>query len=179
MNEIYVSTDIETDGPIPGDNAMLSLGSAAFKLSGELFDVFSANLIPIGSPDPKTAAWWETQPEAYAATKVNVINPRKAMRQYREWVESLPGKPVFVGYPAGFDFTFVYWYLIHFTGSSPFSFSAIDIKTYAMAKLGKPYRESTKKNWPKSWKKVGQRHSHVALDDAIEQGQQFIIMLNS
>jgi len=37
-----------------------------------------------------------------------------------------PGKPVFVGYPAGFDFLFVYWYLIRFTGESPFSFSALD-----------------------------------------------------
>jgi len=25
--EIYVSTDVETDGPIPGPNSMLSLGS--------------------------------------------------------------------------------------------------------------------------------------------------------
>jgi hypothetical protein len=28
--EIYVSTDIEADGPIPGMNSMLSFGSAAY-----------------------------------------------------------------------------------------------------------------------------------------------------
>lgn len=28
--EIYVSTDIEADGPIPGQNSMLSFGSAAY-----------------------------------------------------------------------------------------------------------------------------------------------------
>jgi hypothetical protein len=27
--EIYVSTDVEVDGPIPGPNSMLSFGSAA------------------------------------------------------------------------------------------------------------------------------------------------------
>lgn len=32
--EIYVSTDIETDGPIPGPNSMLSFGSAAFTAEG-------------------------------------------------------------------------------------------------------------------------------------------------
>jgi hypothetical protein len=29
--EIYISTDIEADGPIPGPNSMLSFGSAAFR----------------------------------------------------------------------------------------------------------------------------------------------------
>ena len=29
-NEIFVSTDVEADGPIPGPNSMLSFGSAAY-----------------------------------------------------------------------------------------------------------------------------------------------------
>jgi len=57
------------------------------------------------------------------------------MREYLVWLKALPGKPVFVAYPAAFDFLFVYWYLIRFTGESPFSHSALDIKTYAMALL--------------------------------------------
>ena len=28
--EIYISTDVETDGPIPGPHSMLSIGSAAY-----------------------------------------------------------------------------------------------------------------------------------------------------
>lgn len=31
MSEIYVSTDVEADGPIPGPHSMLSLGSAAYR----------------------------------------------------------------------------------------------------------------------------------------------------
>jgi len=34
--EIYVSTDIETNGPCPGLYSMLSLGSAAFDEQGRL-----------------------------------------------------------------------------------------------------------------------------------------------
>ena len=45
------------------------------------------------------------------------------MLAYVEWIKSLKGKPVFVAYPAGFDFLFVYWYLIRFVGESPFSHS--------------------------------------------------------
>ncbi len=42
--EIYVSTDVETDGPIPGPNSMLSFGSAAYSRGKELLGTFSANL---------------------------------------------------------------------------------------------------------------------------------------
>ena len=102
--------------------------------------------------------------------------PEGAMRRYLAWVKSLPGTPVFVAYPAGFDFLFVYWYLIRFAGESPFSFSALDIKTYAMAMLKTGYRESVKRNMPKRWFD-DRPHSHVALDDAIEQGALFCNML--
>jgi hypothetical protein len=31
MPEIYISTDVEADGPIPGPHSMLSMGAAAFR----------------------------------------------------------------------------------------------------------------------------------------------------
>jgi hypothetical protein len=43
-HELYVSTDVETDGPIPGPQAMLSFGSAAFSPDGRLLGTFAANL---------------------------------------------------------------------------------------------------------------------------------------
>ena len=71
---------------------------------------------------------------------------------------------------------FVYWYLIKFTGESPFSHSALDIKTYAMALMKTEYRQSTKDNMPKRWfDKLP--HTHLALSDAIEQGALFCNML--
>ena len=172
--EIYVSTDVEADGPIPGPNSMLSFGSAAFTITGELLSTFSANLelLPGASPDPKTDAWWKSQPEAWAACRKDCQFPETAMRAYVAWLRSLPGKPVFVGYPVAYDFMFVYWYLIRFAGESPFSHSALDIKTAAMVALGSSYRDATKKNMPRSW--FGEEpHTHVALDDAIGQGVLF------
>jgi hypothetical protein len=68
---------------------------------------------------------------------------------------------------------FVYWYLICFTGESPFSYSAIDIKTYAMAMLKTPYCESTKRNLPADWFDPDLPHTHIALDDAKEHGALF------
>jgi hypothetical protein len=178
MEEIYVSTDIETDGPIPGANSILSLASAAYRADKTLVATYSANLttLPESSPDPDTMAWWKTQPEAWKACRENPRPYDEVMREYAEWLLALPGKPVFVGYPAGYDFTFVYWYLMRFAGQSPFSFSALDIKTYAMAILQTGFRETVKQNMPSSWFD-DHPHTHVALDDAIEQGALFCNML--
>lgn len=179
MPEIYVSTDIETDGPIPGPHSMLSFGSAAYKANGEVISTFEVNLetLPGATGHPQTMAWWKTQPKAWEACRKNLVDPTTGMQSYATWLESLPGKPVFVGFPAGFDFLFTYWYLINFAGRSPFSFSAIDIKTYAMAVLKKPYRKCTKRNFPSRWFGDG-RHTHVALDDALEQGELFVNMMS-
>jgi hypothetical protein len=126
VKEIYVSTDIETDGPIPGPNSMLNFASAAFLADKTLLSTFTTNLeiLPDASGDPDTMKWWEEHPDAWNAHRQDLEAPRNAMHRYLNWIKSLPGKPVFVGYPAGFDFLFVYWYLIRLTGESPFSFSA-------------------------------------------------------
>lgn len=178
--EIYVSTDIEADGPIPGPHSMLSFASAAYTADKKLVDTFSANLETLSDAQahPNTKAWWDKNPEAWAECRQDCQQPEQAMKDYVEWLKQLPGKPVFVGYPAAYDFMFVYWYMIKFVGESPFSHSALDIKTYAMAVLKKGYRESTKRNMPKRWfDKLP--HTHVALDDAIEQGALFCNILKT
>jgi hypothetical protein len=178
MNEIYISTDIEADGPIPGPHSMLSIGAAAYTADKTLVSTFSANLetLPGAQPHPKTAAWWATQPEAWTACRKDPEAPERAMTRFVSWIRALEGKPVFVAYPAGFDFLFVYWYLMKFVGESPFSHSALDIKSFAMAVLKTNYRESTKRNMPKRWFD-NLPHTHIALDDAVEQGALFCNML--
>ena len=176
--EIYVSTDVEADGPIPGPNSMLSFGSAAYLPDKTLVSTFGANLelLPGAHSDPGTMAWWKQNPEAWEASRTYLQSPEVAMKNYAAWVNGLPGKPVFVGYPVAYDFMFVYWYLLRFTGSSPFSHSALDMKTLAMALLKTPYRETTKRDMPKRWFDE-MPHTHQALDDAIEQGALFCNML--
>jgi hypothetical protein len=200
LREVYVSVDIEADGPIPGPNSMLSFGAAAFRpdqrtdpkepftLNKNVISTFSANLelLDGATPEPDTMAWWATQPEAWRACRENLLAPSVAMTRFVAWVNSLPGielgkngvarNAVFVGYPAGFDFTFVYWYVRRFGLDSPFSFSALDIKTFAMGVLGTSFRESVKRNMPQRWFS-NKPHTHVAVDDAIEQGHLFMSML--
>jgi hypothetical protein len=98
------------------------------------------------------------------------------MPEYAAWIDALPGKPVFVAYPAGFDFTFVYWYLHRFAGRCPFGHAALDVKTLAMAVLRSKFHESSKRAFPRRWFDP-LPHTHVALDDAIEQGAMFCNIL--
>src|SRR5215472_17441447 len=179
MPEVYVSTDVEADGPIPGPHSMLSFASAAYRGDKTLVGTFEANLtlLPGAQGDPKTMEWWRGKPEAWAACRTNLRYPAVVMPEYVAWLKSLPGKPVSVAYPAPYDFMFVYWYLIRFAGESPFSHSALDIKTFAMALLGTEYRDSVKRNMPREWFD-DLPHTHVALDDAKGQGALFCNMLN-
>src|SRR2546427_8258203 len=98
MPETYVSTDVETDGPIPGPHSMLSFGSAAYRADKTLVSTFSANLetLPGAAGAPDTMAWWRTQPEAWRACRSNLRAPEQAMRDYLAWLKQLPGRPVFV-----------------------------------------------------------------------------------
>jgi hypothetical protein len=159
---------------------MLSLGSAAFSEAGELLGTFSANLhtLPGAAGHPDTVAWWQTQPVAWAACRVNTRDPAEVLPEYAGWLDALPGRPVCVAYPAGFDFTFVYWYLVRFAGRSPFGFSALDIKSYAMAVLGTGFRETSKRRMPADWLAASDR-PHVAVDDAVAQGHLFVNLLRA
>jgi hypothetical protein len=182
MFEIYVSTDVETDGPIPGPHSMLSLGSAAWRvLAGrkELVSTFEANLetLPGAEGHPDTIRWWTSQPEAWKICRTDPKPPEEVMKRFSSWLRELPGVPVFVAWPLGFDFTFVYWYLMRFTGRSPFQHHGIDIRSYAMAMLGGGYKDHIKECLPRRWFDEGLPHTHRSLDDAIEQGALFCNML--
>jgi hypothetical protein len=183
QQEIYVSTDVETDGPIPGPHSMLSFGSVAMLPDQTVVGEFTANLQTLSGATghPDTMKFWEGQPDAWKACRTDTKDPAVVIPDYCAWLKALPGRPVFVGYPVVFDFMFVYWYLIKFAGESPFSFSALDIKTYGMALMGKPYMGCTKRNMPKRWfagkEKFNHKHNHIALDDAKGQGVLFCNMM--
>jgi hypothetical protein len=178
QGEVLISVDVEANGPIPGNYSMLSLGAAALTPEGQLLDTFSANLhtLPGAKEDPDTMAWWAQNQAAYDVTRRDMRDPKLAMEQFVNWVNKQPETPVFVGYPATYDFMFCYWYMIHFGLKSPFSFSGLDIKSYASAVMKTPYRQSTKKNMPQRWFPKTP-HTHIACEDALEQGLLFINIL--
>jgi hypothetical protein len=177
-SEIYVSVDIEADGPIPGPHSMLSLGAIAYDLAGANLGEYTANLdtLPEAQMHPKTAEWWDQFPQAWAACRQDTRPPEVVMGEFADWLDALPGTPIFVAWPATWDFMWIYWYLIRFTGRRPFSEHGIDMRSYAMGMRRKNFSRAGKNYLPKRWFSE-QSHTHVALDDAREQGALFINML--
>lgn len=176
--EVYVSVDIEADGPIPGPHSMLSLGAVAYDETGRVVGEFTVNLelLDGASGHPRMMTWWQQFPQAWAASRCNLEAPGPAMHRFADWLEALPGVPIFVAWPATWDFMWVYWYLIRFTDRRPFSEHGIDMRSYAMGMRKRRFHETTKSFLPKRW--FSERpHTHVALDDAYEQGDLFINMM--
>lgn len=179
QDEIYLSVDIEADGPIPGPNAMMSIGAVAFDIDRNMLGCFSANLMPLpGSvPNPETMTFWAANPAAFAATQSDRREPADAMRDYLAFLKGLPRRPIFVGYPAAYDFMWHHWYLLAFTREDPCGFAPLDMKSYGAAMLGCPFRESAKKRYPEHWFSGAPPHDHTALTDAIGQGVMAVNMM--
>ncbi|GLW97566.1 exonuclease [Microtetraspora sp. NBRC 16547] len=179
--ETYISVDIEADGPIPGPYSMVSFGMAvAGRMEGRTFEkrdpasaTFYAELRPI-SDDYVPAAL------AVSGLDRDVLlregrHPAEAMRAAAAWVGEVCGEtlPVLAAFPLSYDWMWIYWYFMNFTGQSPFGHSrCIDIKTLYAAKAGVPVAWSTKRQMPREVKST-RRHTHHALDDAIEQAELF------
>lgn len=188
--DMYFSVDMESDGPSPGTSSMLSVGIVAYDpVTLEDCGHFYRTLkrLPEARPDNDTMNWWDDFPQQWAEARAHAEDPAVVMQALHDWVVEM-GKqakrrnnmekgpiPVFVAYPAGFDFTFIYYYLHRFVGESVFSFSALDLKSLAMGMLG-TYFTSKQDTYPEEWTSP-LPHTHNALEDALTQGDRFMRML--
>ena len=169
MSDLYVATDIESNGPSPGHHSMLSFGSVAFTPSDKkIYSTFTCNLelLPGAAEHPETMRWWRTQQDAWRACRMNPVPPRRAMRDYVAWLKEFPGQPIFVAHPVAFDYAWISWYLWEFVGEDPFQLRSLDLSSYASALLGRPVTECKKEQMPKHWFDKDFVHNHQALDDA-------------
>lgn len=178
----YISVDVEANGPVPGLNSMISLGAAAFDRDANLLDKVLINFeeLPWSKQDPDTMRFWGENPIAYLRTKENPQSAETGSLMFYKWYKKFTN-PVFVFMPAKFDGLFVYWYLQTFVEGLGFvnTPDAIDVKTTAMIALGQDNPHfASKRFWKKSWKEKNHKHNHVAVDDAVEQGNQFFKIFN-
>jgi hypothetical protein len=187
--EVYFSSDVEADGSIPGPFSMSSVGMVACS-----YRTKSNKLVKLDLDDPQNCFYAELKPisenfnpEAAAVAGLdraelirNGSEPVEAMDLANDTITTLTkslgafARPVFVGYPLGFDWMFVYWYLMNFAkDGSPFAHSShLDIKTLYAEKAGVPVRSVGKRSIPKHLHSK-RKHTHNALDDAREQGDLF------
>jgi hypothetical protein len=180
--DLYVSIDIEADGPIPGRYSMLALGMCvAGRFDGEQFEArdptaqtFYREIRPIGQ---------EIDDDALAVAHLDRErllregeDPERAMGDAAEWLASVSGadRPTICAFPAAFDWSFFWWYMATYgPAQPPLTFSScLDMKTMFAIKSGRLFSQSGKSSLPAAVRSR-REHTHNALEDAIEQADTF------
>ncbi|MFH1425171.1 MAG: 3'-5' exoribonuclease [archaeon] len=190
--EIYLSTDIEADGPIPGEYSMLSLGSVVVDKDGKIQGEFYKKLKPLqgAKQHPETMKFWKESLGAWKEATSDQEDPKKVMGEYVEWYytfrsDSDEQRLLFLTWPATFDFMSIYWYMIKFVEKHkrefrkqlPFFLARLDIRSLAMVSLKQNYLDTHLETLPERWIKDAGEHTHKAIDDAKQHAKIFINIL--
>lgn len=182
-DDCYFSADVEADGPIPGPYSMLSFGLVvAGTFDGSTFvaadldapETFYRELRPVSD---------EHDPAALAVSgldrdrlRVEGVDPAVAFADAAAWITATAGdrRPVLVAYPLSFDWMWLHWYFVRFTGGfGPFGVAdCLDVKTMIATALGVTVGDAHKRGLPPALRS-DRPHTHHALDDAIEQADVF------
>jgi len=171
--EVFVSIDVETAGPIPGEYSLLSIGACAV---ADPTKTFACELKPINrNADPKAL---EVSGLSLDDLAKNGLEPLEAMRSFAHWLDALVGKDgsvVFVGLNAPFDWSFVNYYFHRFLGRNPFGFTALDIKALFMGATGCDWADTRSS---KMAERLAPRlkGDHQALHDAQYQAELFSLI---
>lgn len=184
---VYVSGDFESiDNECSFEwEPIINMGFCACDEQGKELDSISVNLVPKTHGDTKTMKWWKEQnAQAYEESTKNPLEPQKAMEAIQAWVKQFEGYDViFVFYPTIYDGSWFYYYWLKYLGapgtSGPFC-KAIDIRSFAMGKLGIPYSDTQIRNKamePYLAPKEENGLLHTGLDDARRQMKLFLNLL--
>lgn len=171
--EVFVSVDVETAGPIPGEYSLLSIGACVVDDPAK---TFSCELKPINrNADPKAL---EVSGLSLDELAKNGLEPAEAMRSFAHWIASLSvddESVVFVGLNAPFDWSFVNYYFHRFLGDNPFGFTALDIKALYMGATGCKWTD-TRSSKMAARLAPRLRGDHRALHDAQYQAELFLLI---
>ncbi len=172
--EIYISVDVETAGPYPGEYSLLSIGACTIY---EPRQTFYVELQPINDKISEESLL--VHHLTLERLRQNGQPPEQALLNLEAWVQGLQpagGRPVFVAFNAAFDWMFVSYYFHRFLGHNPFGHSALDVKAYFMGLQGCTWEETSMRHLAPRY--LGDRElTHHALRDALDQAEIFEKML--
>lgn len=168
--ELFISVDVETAGPIPGEYSMLSIGACDVDDESRTFE---CEFKPLNrNADPKAL---EVSGLSLDELERTGLSPQGAMASFADWLHELQRgdeQLVFVGLNAPFDWSFVNYYFHRFCRMNPFGFTALDIKAYYMGATGSPWSQTSSSKIAAhcSPQRTG---NHNALTDALYQAELF------
>lgn len=168
--EIFLSVDVETSGPIPGEFSLLTIGAC------DVFDpqqTFSCELKPTTrNADPKAL---DVTGLSLDRLERDGLEPAVGMQKFSDWVTGTVGPdatPVFVGFNAPFDWSFVNYYFHRYLSRNPFGFTALDIKSMYMGAARSSWAQTRSSSIAAALSPT-LKGDHDALQDALYQAELF------
>jgi DNA polymerase III epsilon subunit-like protein len=168
--EVFLSIDVETAGPIPGEYSLLTIGACNVAVPTQ---TFACAL----KPTTRNAG-----PNALRVTGLSLdklehegLEPTAGMQAFHDWIvhtADADGTPVFVGFNAPFDWSFVNYYFHRYLGKNPFGFAALDIKSMYMGAARSSWSD-TRSSQIAAVLKPSLKGDHNALHDAQYQAELF------
>ena len=171
--ENLISVDVETSGPIPGEFSLLSIGACVVYKPENTFECV---VKPINSnSDPKAL---EVTGFSLENLREIGLEPKEAMMQLNDWLlttDDSKNLPIFVGFNAPFDWSFINYYFHRFLGNNPFGYTAIDIKSVYMGVTQCNWNETGSSKIEKRLKPAS-KPDHNALHDAKYQAELYRLL---
>jgi DNA polymerase III epsilon subunit-like protein len=173
-HERFISVDVETAGPTPGDYAMISIGAC-----------------PVD--EPERGFYVELKPDraavidsalAVSGLKMETLategtDAAAAMEEFAQWIRDVvppqTHRPVFVGFNAVVDWMFVNEYFVRYGIENPFGHGGLDIKSYYVGMMGSTWEQTSMRHLSPKYLS-GRPLSHNALGDARDQAELFRLM---
>lgn len=174
LDEFFISVDVETCGPNPGDYAMLSIGACTLD---EPMEKFYIELKPNKLKYKPEAL--EVGGLSLEKLKESGVPVKKALLQFEGWVNSVTPKnmqPVFAAFNAPFDWMFVNDYFHRYLGRNPFGHKALDMKALYMGIYHSSWEETSYHRIRNSLG-INVPLTHHALDDAMQQANLLKVLL--
>lgn len=169
--ERFISVDVETAGPTPGDYAMVSIGAC---LVDEPERGFYVELKP--DRDAVVESALAISGLTMEGLRADGTEPKQAMEEFARWIRDVvppqTHRAVFVGFNAVFDWMFVNEYFVRYGIENPFGHGGLDIKSYYVGMMGSTWEQTSMKHLSPKYL-AGRPLSHNALGDARDQAELF------
>jgi ribonuclease T len=169
--ERFISVDVETAGPTPGDYAMVSIGAC---LVDEPERGFYIELKP--DRDAVVESALAISGLTMEGLRADGTEPQQAIEEFAQWIRDVvppqTHRAVFVGFNAVFDWMFVNEYFVRYGIENPFGHGGLDIKSYYVGMMGSTWEQTSMRHLSPKYL-AGRPLSHNALGDARDQAELF------
>lgn len=152
----WIVVDVESDGPLLGQNSMVCFGAVILDKENKLDKTFYGQTAPI-SPAYNAEALAISGFSREEHEKFN--DPVHTMQDFQLWLdENIKGQPVLVSDNNGYDASWINYYFHRYIGSNPFGWSS--------RRIGDMFAGFYNDSFYK-WKKHRKTsHTHHPVDDA-------------